>query len=132
MFSSINKSIKTPNKKYNLNVLIPFFNSLNFHSKKELDYQDWKTILLFKEKGLHYTDEGREVIYLILKQMNNYKLSTNKSSNKETIDRVYLQEKINKLLSKPSNFEIKEDGKILIKSLDRYYYNNTKPVSIEL
>ena len=64
--------------------------------------------------------------------MNNYRLSTNKNTSENTVDRLCLQEKINKLLSKPSNFEIKEDGKIIIKSLNRYYYNNTKPVGVEL
>lgn len=37
--------------------------------------------------------------------------------------------KINELLSRPSNFEAK-DGKIYLKSDGKYYYNNTKPVSI--
>jgi hypothetical protein len=80
---------------------------------------------------MHYTDEGLEVIYLILKQMNNNRLSTN-GNQSEAMDRTLLQIRINKILNEPSNFEIKEDGKIYIKSLDRYYYNNTKTVGVQL
>jgi|SRR5947209_8409752 len=80
---------------------------------------------------MHYTEEGQEVINLILKQMNNNRLSTNQNQS-EAIDRTLLQIRINKILNEPSNFEIKEDGKIYIKSLDRYYYNNTKTVNVQL
>ena len=34
--------------------LIPFFDSMSWHSKKELDYKDWKTIFNIKELGLHF------------------------------------------------------------------------------
>ena len=39
------------------------------------------------------------------------------------IDRALLQLKIDKLLAAPSNLEIKEDGRIFIKSLHKYYSN---------
>lgn len=136
--SSSNKSILKPNKKYNLivrdfhylkDILIPYLDTLVFRAKKGLDYIDWKNILLLIEKGFHYTEEGEELIELTLKQMNNQRLTTNTLDN-TLINRDLLLNKIINLLSKPSNFELKEDGKIFIKSLNRYYYNNTIPQSI--
>jgi len=58
--------------------------------------------------------------------MNNKRLSSNKQSI--TVDRTLLQIKIDKLLNAPSNFEIKENGRIFIKSLNKYYSdgNNIK------
>ena len=38
-------------------VLIPFFDSMVWYSKKELDYKDWKTQLKIKELGLHLSDD---------------------------------------------------------------------------
>lgn len=49
LYSSTNKKIVKQNEKYNLTVknfdfikdtLLPFFDNLTFHTKKELDYQD--------------------------------------------------------------------------------------------
>jgi hypothetical protein len=138
MYSSINKKIVKLNEKYNLTVqnldfiketLLPFFDSLIFYTKKGLDYQDWKNILLLKEKGFHYTTEGLELIEWTLKQMNTRRLSTNVNST--VSDRELLLSKINELLNRPSNFESR-DGKIYIKSSGKYYYNNTKPVRIAM
>lgn len=138
LYSSTNKKIVKPNEKYNLTVrdfdfikdtLLPFFDNLTFHTKKELDYQDWKNIILLKEKGFHYTTEGLDLIELTLNQMNSRRLSTN--VNGTLPDRELLLSKINELLSRPSNFE-SVDGKIYIKYIGKYYYNNTKSVSISL
>ena len=98
-----------------------------WHSKKELDYIDWKTVLKLKELGHHYTEEGLKLISLIFNQMNSRRLSTNPDKGK-VVDRKLIYIEINKLLNAPSNFEIKEDGRIWIKSLNRYYSdgNNIK------
>ncbi len=40
--------------------------------------------------------------------------------------------KVEDLFAKPSNFELKEDGKIFIKSLGRFYNNNTKPLELKM
>ena len=136
LYSSTNKNIAKPNEKCNLTVgnkdfikdiLLPFFDRLTFHTKKKLDYQDWKNILLLNEKGFHYTAEGIELIQSTLKQMNSSRLSNNVKNT--LLDRKLLLSKINELLSRPSNF-ILRDEKIYIKSTGAYYYNNTKPVSI--
>ena len=102
------------------NIFIPFLDSLSWRCKKWLDYQDWKAILSLKELGQHYSEAGKILIDLILSQMNNKRLSTNLSHN-SPVDRVQLYAEINKLLAAPSNFEVKEDGRIFIKSLNKYY-----------
>ena len=99
-------------------IIIPFFDSLSWHSKKEKDYQDWKTILRLKQLGLHYTDESIRVINLILNQMNLKRLS---SSNSVKVDKESLNKSIVNLLNGPSNIETHEDGRIFVKSLNRYF-----------
>ena len=127
-YSIINLKIK--NKDFIANVLIPFFDSMIFFSKKGLDFQDWKSIFKLKELGQHYSQEGIKVIDLILSQMNNRRLSTN-SSHK--IDRTTLTNKVEKLLNEPSNLEIRENGKIWIKSLNRYKRgSNYKSIKVKL
>jgi hypothetical protein len=72
-------------------------------------------VLELKELGRHYEEEGVKVLDKILSTMN--RLSTTK---KEAIDLDLLTKDINSLLSRPSNLEIREDGRIFIKSLNRY------------
>lgn len=97
-------------------VLIPFFDSLTWQSKKFLDYNDWKAIFYLYNKGFNYLQEGEALIKRILSQMNNNRLSTSKVPK---VNRDLLQVDIAKLLSEPSNYEIK-DGRIFIKSLNRF------------
>ena len=112
-------SLAISQRDYITNVLIPFFDSLPWHSKKEMDFQDWKAILKIRNLGLHYTEKGLEVIKLILSQMNSNLLSS-KSRSTPVIDRAFLQIEVEKLLMEGSNFEEKEDGRIFIKSLNRF------------
>ena len=108
--------IKVNKTDYITNILVPFFDNLNWLSKKELDYIDWKLILSIKNQGKHFTKEGQELITLISKRMNLNRLST----NPDTLSVINLQERILKLLSSPSNYEIHPDGKIWIKSSGVY------------
>lgn len=99
-------------------MFVPFFDSLTWLSKKELDYKDWKLILNIKNQGKHFTDEGKELISLISKEMNrNRLLSTNVV---EGVKGINIQERVLNLLSGPSNYEIYRDGKILVKSSGVY------------
>lgn len=95
------------------NVLIKFFSSLEWHSKKELDFKDWVIIFKLKERG--HQEEGLRVLKAITSQMNNYRLSTYKGIK---VDRDQLLKDINILLDGPSNYEIVGDRKI-IKSLNK-------------
>lgn len=60
-------------------VVIPMLDKLDWHTKKYLDYCDWKAILLIRQKGFHYLKEGRELIELLTDQMNNNRLSSAKN-----------------------------------------------------
>jgi hypothetical protein len=71
---------------------------------------------------------GEKLILLILSQMNNNRLST---SILPRVDRGLLLKDIDKLLKGPSNLEKMEDGRILIKSLNKYYKDNAK-IRVEL
>lgn len=115
---------------YIAQVLIPFFDALVWQSKKELDYKDWKTILKLRNLGLHYTDEGVKVLNNILSSMNNNRLTTSRSST-PVRDRAVLDSDIKKLMQGPSNFEVKEDGRVYIKSLNKYYSDKAK-IRLEL
>ena len=64
---------------------------------------------------MHFTDEGKEVISLITKRMNNKRLSTNLAHENSSFKGI--NERVLKLLSSPSNYELQPNGKILIKSL---------------
>jgi hypothetical protein len=90
-----------------------------------------------KEKGLQHTEEGLKVINLILGQMNNNRLSTNlRSTCKHEPEQLYLE--IDKraarcerarppsLLNRPSNYEVMEDGRLFIKSLNKFNNSGIK------
>lgn len=101
---------------------MPFLNDLSWQSKKVKDYEDWKILFQLKEKGLHYLPEGLLVIESILDQMNRRRLSSNEKAEGR-LNRVYLDKEIALLLSGPSNlgFAVMSDGRVLIKSLNKYY-----------
>lgn len=82
-----------------------------------------------KEKGFHYLGEGKELIQLILSQMNNNRLSTSKTYQK--VDRKELYLKINELLSIPSNYENIE-GRRFIRSLNRYEFTGKTAGFVEV
>lgn len=103
-------------------VIIPFFDSLTWYSKKEKDYLDWKTVLRLKKLG-YYTEEGIRVIDLILNQMNLKRLS---SSNSISVDRESLDKAIESLFKGSSNVEVLEGGRIFIKSLNRYFNSGAR------
>ena len=106
-------------------VLIPFLDSLTWRSKKVKDYQDWKTILKIRDKEFHYIEEGFKLIRLIISQMNNRRLST---AGRPAVDRASVDADILRLLSRPSNYEKREDG-IWIISENKYLKGGkSKPI----
>lgn len=119
--------ITVTQREFITNVLIPFFDNLIWLSKKEKDYQDWKLILNIINQGNHFTEEGKELISLISKRMNNNRLSTNLASLGEGNSSLMpIEERALKLLSSPSNYEVQPDGKILIKSSGTYFKGRGK------
>lgn len=78
-------------------------------------------MLKIKELGLHFTSDGKDLIDFILGQMKNNRLSTaNKPSE---VKRTFTPAEINSILSRPSNYEIQEDGRTLIKSFSKYIFS---------
>lgn len=97
-------------------VIIPLFDSVIWRSKKLEDYQDWKAILFIKQKFLHNTPKGKDLIEKLLAQMNNNRLST---SGIPRVNRALMRTKVASLLKEPANAELR-DGKIWIKSEKRF------------
>ncbi len=115
------------NTTYIRDVLIPFFDTLTWYSKKQKDYQDWKTVFKLKDMGLQYTDEGVNLINLINSQMNSRRLST---AGKLVVDRVILDAEIERMLQGPSNYKTIE-GRTWIVSKNRYLVTGV-PQNIQL
>ena len=57
-------------KKHLLERIVPFFVEHPLKTKKNVDFQKFRRILLMMEKGVHLTGEGIEEIRAIAKQMN--------------------------------------------------------------
>ena len=106
--------LKISNKVF-IKALISIFQPLEWHTKKELDFQDWVLIFNLREEGFHLTEEGLRIISELRSQINNFRLSTNKTPEK--VDRCQLIKEANELLNGPSNYEY-IDGKIFVKSLN--------------
>jgi hypothetical protein len=103
------------------NVIIPFFDSLIWKSKKRLDYLDWKAIFNLKREGKYYLPECKDLILAICNRMNLKRLSTNETNLKDNSSITNdLDLKLKSLLEAPSNLELHSNGKIFIKSLGKY------------
>lgn len=109
-------------------VMVPFFDSQPWHGKKYLDFLDFKNILSLKEKGHHFYKEGKDLINLILSQMNNNRLST---SDNPIFDKEELNLKVQTFLNKPSNLELRE-GRMWIVSDNRFQSEGGKSKALEL
>ena len=77
--------------------IVPFFSSLNFKSRKELDYKMWVLAINIRMKGYHLSKEGKTVLFKIAKGTNKYRYSNSKN-NKIELPSV---EEIRNLFSKP-------------------------------
>ena len=68
-----------------IHIIVPFFKKLNFLTKKELDYKDWKNILELKTHGWHLSEERANLIVAISSHRNKNRLSSNVSSSTKLI-----------------------------------------------
>ena len=59
------------------NILIPYFDSIEFRTKKFKDYLDFKTIAFLILEGKYLTKRGKELIIKLGDTMNNNRLSSN-------------------------------------------------------
>ena len=63
------------------NILIPYFDSIKFRTKKFKDYyQDFRTIAFLILEGKYLAEKGKELIIKLGDTMNNNRLSTNSNS----------------------------------------------------
>lgn len=69
-------------------VVIPLLDGLSWHTKKYLDYCDWRAILLIRKKGVHSLSESKAIIEQLTNQMNNNRLITCPKAN--VIDSIAL------------------------------------------
>ena len=68
-------SLVVKDLKFIESAIIPLFDKLTWHTKKELDYPDWKDIIKLRKNGVHYLPEGEALIKRIARQMNKHRLS---------------------------------------------------------
>ena len=106
------------------NYLIPYFNEMEFLSKKGLDYREFKIICKAIYDGAHRTEEIKELIIKLSYTMNNYRLSNN-SSPKE--DSSLSKEELGTLLNGKSTVIHLDDGRqidnITRKEINRRWTN---------
>lgn len=98
--------IETTRIPFITDILIPFLASLTWHSKKQLDFQDWNNILMLREQGHHLSEQGAKLIDLILSQMNRNRLNTN--SSQPIVDRGQVLDQVNQLLSGPATHKFRD------------------------
>lgn len=84
---------------YICNKLIPYFDSIEFITKKYIDYLDFITIAFLILQGKHLTEKGKQLIIKLGDTMNNNRLSTN--SNPLTLDMATKSELDLLIKSKP-------------------------------
>jgi len=100
-------------------VIIPFFSSMTWCSKKYLDFQDFSLVFKLKEEGHHHTDKGKILIDSFIGQMNNNRLSTSAGASLHREDKELLISQAKKILQGPSNYK-KEKGKTFIISENKW------------
>lgn len=93
--------ISVQNVTYFNNILIPFFNSLSFHTKKALDYKYWSIIVQICFSGKHLTEQGISLVSDLSSRMNNSRLTTNKNYKLVEIS----EDRIKYVISSPPVYE---------------------------
>jgi hypothetical protein len=102
---------------YLCNILIPYFDSLQFRTKKYKDYIDFRTIAFLILEGKHLTEKGKQLIIKLGDTMNNNRLSSN--SNILTLDMVTKSE-LNLLIKSKPLISIDSEGRAMIINEKKY------------
>lgn len=68
---------------YNFYYVIPFFETLNFFSRKSVDYEWWVISVFIHKLGYIYLPEGKQIALQISSSTNKYRYSTSDSLNKK-------------------------------------------------
>lgn len=102
---------------YLVNILIPYFDTLEFKTKKILDYLDFKTIASLIFEGKHLLEDGKELIIKLGDSMNNSRLSTNPNRldfNAES------RSKLNTLIKSKPLISVDSEGRAMIINESKY------------
>ena len=110
------------------NVLIPYFDSLEFRTKKYQDYLDFKTIALLILEGKYLTNTGKELIIKLGDSMNNNRLSTN--LNPFILDDTTKSE-LNLLIKSDPLINIDSEGRAIIIA-EKKYIRSTYVIKVYL
>lgn len=95
---------------YICNILIPYFDSIDFKTKKYIDYLDFRKIAFLILEGKHFT-EGKQLIMKLGDTMNNNRLSTN--YNPLTLDEATKSE-LDLLINSKPLVKIDYEGRAMI------------------
>ena len=82
-------------------IILPFFDSLNFESRKHIDYKLWSAALNMHKRGHFYLPEGR---VLLIKLASN--LNKNRYSTAKIVINVLTDKEINNILNLPDPFDL--------------------------
>lgn len=99
------------------NILIPYFDSIEFRTKKLKDYLDFKTIAFLILEGKYLTTKGKELIIKLGDTMNNNRLSTN--SNPLILDETTKSE-LSLLIKSEPLIDIDSEGRAKIIYENKY------------
>lgn len=102
---------------YICNILIPYFDKIQFRTKKYLDYTDFRTLAFLTLDGKYLTEKGKELMIKLGDTMNNNRLSTN--SNPLILDMATKSELDLLIKSKPL-IEIDSEGRAKIIHENKY------------
>jgi hypothetical protein len=87
----------------NFKYIIPFFESMLFFSRKNLDYQYWVITVIIHKLGYYYLPEGKKIALQISSATNKYRYTTNNSLIKIELPS---EDSIIKLLDQTPPFDI--------------------------
>lgn len=86
----------------NFYYVLPFFESMTFISRKNIDYLYWVIAVIIHKLGYYYLPEGKKIALAISSATNKYRYTTNNSSKVELPN----CELISKLLAQTPPFDI--------------------------
>lgn len=96
---------------YLFNIFIPFLESLNFQSKKKLDFNDFKLITTLIYQGKHLKSEIKSFILKVSYTMNNFRLTTSKNlSNNLPSAAINKNDNFSTALAEPSFLPSTDQG----------------------
>jgi len=92
------------------NVIVTAFKGLSLLTKKGLDFADWSICVELYFTGRHTLQPGNDLILLLKSRMNNNRLSTNPTNQR---DLVIEQSQIDTVFNLPAPYEVRKGARYL-------------------